>query len=93
VTSVQKAGARGVEISVEDHGPGFAPEILARLGEPFQTTKPPSAGGTASGMGLGLYVSATLARELGWTLRVHTAAGGGARVALTIDGGTEGEQG
>lgn len=93
VTSVQRAGARGVEISVEDHGPGFAPEILARLGEPFQTTKEPSTAGAASGMGLGLYVSATLARELGWTLHVHTAAGGGARVTLTIDGGAEGEQG
>ena len=37
-------------VSIEDNGPGIAPEIAERLLEPFQTTKP-------KGMGLGLALS------------------------------------
>jgi len=65
------------EIAVEDRGPGFTPDILARLGEPFQTTK--------GGMGLGLYVSAQLARQMGATLVVETLKGGGARVVIAFE--------
>lgn len=68
-----------VEVSVEDRGPGFSPEILSRLGEPFQTTKE-GVGGT----GLGLYVSARLAGRMGAALRVQSVPGGGARVTLSI---------
>ncbi|HTJ82896.1 MAG TPA: ATP-binding protein [Polyangiaceae bacterium] len=65
------------EIAVEDRGPGFQPDILARLGEPFQTTK--------GGMGLGLYVSAQLARQMGATLVAETLKGGGARVVVAFE--------
>lgn len=68
------------EVSVTDHGPGFRPEVLARLGEPFQTTK-----SREGGMGLGLYVSARLARQMGSTLKVQSVPRGGARVSLTVD--------
>lgn len=74
---VERVGDRA-EIRIEDRGPGFSPEILARLGEPFQTTK-------QGGMGLGLYLSGELARSMGGALRVHTVAGGGARVTLSLD--------
>ena len=65
------------EIAVEDRGPGFTPDVLARLGEPFQTTK--------GGMGLGLYVSAQLARQMGATLVAESLKGGGARVVLAFE--------
>lgn len=71
---------RNVEVFVEDKGPGFTPEILSRLGEPFQTTKE-----AQGGMGLGLYVCAMLAKQMGSELAVRSVAGGGARVSITLD--------
>jgi two-component system sensor histidine kinase RegB len=76
--SVRREGGR-VEVGVEDRGPGFSPEILGRLGEPFQTTK-----GDRGGMGLGIYVSAMLAKQMGSRLEVGAAPGGGARVVLSL---------
>lgn len=74
--------ARGdvAEVSVTDNGPGFSPAIAERLGEPFQTTKE-----EGEGLGLGLYVSTVLARQMRATLRAENAEGGGARVTLTLD--------
>ena len=68
------------EVSVTDDGPGFSPEIVERLGEPFQTTKE-----EGEGLGLGLYVSTMLARQMHATLRAENTEGGGARVTLTFD--------
>jgi two-component system nitrogen regulation sensor histidine kinase NtrY len=45
-----------VSISVTDNGPGIAPEIVARLFEPYATTK-------ASGTGLGLAIAQRIAIE------------------------------
>ncbi|MBK6515061.1 MAG: HAMP domain-containing histidine kinase [Polyangiaceae bacterium] len=67
------------EVAVEDRGPGFDPGILGRLGEPFQTTKE-----DRGGMGLGLYVSAMLAKQMGAELAVESLQGGGARVRVRI---------
>jgi signal transduction histidine kinase len=40
---------QGIELTVEDNGPGIAPEVWARLFQPFQSTK-------SSGFGLGLAI-------------------------------------
>jgi len=79
-----EVAARGdlAEVSVTDNGPGFSPEIAGRLGEPFQTTKE-----EAGGLGLGLYVSTVLARQMRASLRAEDAEGGGARVTLTLERG------
>lgn len=74
---VERVAGRA-EIRIEDRGPGFEPEILARLGEPFQTTK-------QGGMGLGLYVSGMLAKQMGSVLRVQSVKGGGARVSVSVE--------
>jgi two-component system sensor histidine kinase RegB len=76
--SVRTVGS-AVEVGVEDSGPGFKPDVLARLGEPFHTTKSDSGG-----MGLGLYVSAKLARQMGASLAVRSLRGRGARVVVTL---------
>lgn len=69
-----------VEIVVEDSGPGISAGLLARIGEPFQTTK-----GDAGGMGLGLYVSSVLAERMGGALTIENIGDGrGTRVALSI---------
>ena len=68
-------------ISVVDHGPGMDPETLARVGEPFYTTKEPG-----KGMGLGVFLARSVIERLGGTVRLETTPGGGvtARVHLPL---------
>jgi len=70
------AGGR-VRLWVRDAGPGFAPEVLAELGEAFVTTRP------GEGLGLGLYLASSLARELGGRLEVRSSPSG-SEVALEL---------
>lgn len=67
-----------VILTVADTGPGIRADILPRLFEPFVTSKPAGAG-----LGLGLVISAELARSVGGTLRAHNRADGGA--CFTLD--------
>jgi two-component system C4-dicarboxylate transport sensor histidine kinase DctB len=62
-----------VTLRVSDTGPGIAPDILARLFEPFVTSKP-----AATGLGLGLVISAQLVRAMDGTLRAANLPQGGA---------------
>lgn len=66
-------------ITVADSGPGIAPDMLPRLFEPFATTKPAGAG-----LGLGLMISAHIARELGGSLAGHNRPEGGAAFVLLL---------
>lgn len=52
-----------LSIAVNDDGPGFSPEILARLGEPYVSHRP--AGGRKTGMGLGFFIAKTLLEGAG----------------------------
>ena len=71
-----------VVVTIADRGHGMAPDVRARAGEPFYTTKP-----EGSGMGLGLFVATSTIDQLGGTLRVTSAAGQGTTVdvALPVD--------
>lgn len=72
------AGGRA-EIRVEDSGPGIAPEVAARLFEPFTTTKP-------DGMGLGLSIARYIVEAHGGRLWVEPLAGGSAfGLSLPLD--------
>lgn len=68
-----------VVVSVADNGSGIPPEVYARLGEPFLTTKAPGRG-----TGLGLATAYGIAAELRGTLTCETAVGQGTRFALRI---------
>ena len=68
-----------MRIEVRDDGPGIAPEALARVFEPFHTTK--AAG---RGTGLGLAISRRIAADHGGTLEARAAAEGGACLALRL---------
>lgn len=59
--------AETVSIEVRDDGPGFAPDILAKLGEPYVTTRPGAEGSRTGhiGMGLGFFISKTLLERTG----------------------------
>ncbi len=67
-----------VMISIQDDGPGFAPDVLARLGEPYLTTR--GSGRRAkseegSGLGLGLFIAKTLLERSGAVLDMGNANG------------------
>ncbi|MBO7411119.1 MAG: PAS domain-containing sensor histidine kinase, partial [Ottowia sp.] len=75
--------AQRVRMSVIDHGPGFSPDMLGRIFEPYVTTK-------AKGTGLGLPVVKKIASEHGARIDVgnRTAEDGstlGAQVTLTFE--------
>jgi two-component system sensor histidine kinase RegB len=55
------------------------PEILARVGEPFFTTKVPG-----EGMGLGLFLTRTLAEQLGGELHISSRSGAGTEASIDL---------
>jgi two-component system, sensor histidine kinase RegB len=63
---------------VTDSGPGFAPEMLAQLGKPYQSTK------GRPGAGLGLFLVANVARTLGGSVVARNRPEGGAMVTLSL---------
>jgi two-component system sensor histidine kinase RegB len=67
-----------LRIIVTDRGPGFAPEVLAQLGVPYQSTK------GRPGSGLGLFLSMNVARTLGGSLSAKNRPEGGAQVTITL---------
>ena len=64
-------------LAVEDSGPGFTGEALARFAEPFFSTK-------EAGLGLGLAMSQALCLAHGGTLGAANLPQGGARVEMSI---------
>lgn len=65
-------------LTVSDKGPGFAPEVLERLGKPYVSTK------VGPGRGLGLFLVTNVTRKLGGALRAANRPGGGAAVTLSL---------
>jgi two-component system sensor histidine kinase RegB len=80
-----------LRIAVGDDGPGFSPDILPRLGEPYVSTRPRSEQRVAAengqseyeGMGLGLFIARTLLARTG--ARLSFANGGDARQRRAAD--------
>lgn len=68
-----------VVAQVVDHGCGMPGEILSRAGEPFFTTKVPG-----EGMGLGLFLTQTLAVQLGGGLELRSTPGSGTIATLKL---------
>lgn len=59
-----------VNITVEDYGPGIAPEDLARVFDPFFTTKQ-----SGQGLGLGLTITERILKEMGGEITVQSSSG------------------
>jgi two-component system sensor histidine kinase RegB len=85
-----------LRVTVEDDGPGFAPDIFERIGEPYITSRPgdhavgdteigppESKLGKHEGMGLGFFIAKTLLEQTGGTVKALNPPGGGARVSVS----------
>jgi signal transduction histidine kinase len=79
---VGRDGSGRVTIRFQDNGPGIPPEQMARLFQPFHTTKP---GGT----GLGLALVHRVVESHGGELRVDGRPGLGAAFTLALPGVAE----
>lgn len=67
-----------LRLSVTDRGPGFAPEMLARLGQPYTSSKGRLGGG------LGLFLVVNVVRKLGGTVEARNRIYGGAVVTISL---------
>jgi two-component system sensor histidine kinase RegB len=66
-------------IEVRDQGGGMSEDVLARVGDPFFTTKHPGAG-----MGLGVFLAQTVLARLGGGLELLSRPGAGTTARLRI---------
>jgi two-component system sensor histidine kinase RegB len=74
-----------IGVLITDDGPGFPDEVIARLGEPYLTTRARNAtadGAAPGGLGLGIFIAKTLLERAGARLAFENAPGGGARVRI-----------
>jgi PAS domain S-box-containing protein len=70
--------------AVEDTGAGIEPQNLARIFEPFFSTKPIGAGS-----GLGLSICRNIISEFGGEIQVESALGKGTRVVVSLPAWSE----
>ncbi|MDP3842825.1 MAG: ATP-binding protein [Oxalobacteraceae bacterium] len=81
------SGAAGqIVIRIRDHGPGIAPDQLARVFEPFyriETSRSRQSGGT----GLGLTIARNIAEQHGGSLTLRNHPDGGLEALLTLPHG------
>ena len=57
-----------VAVTISDDGPGFAPEVMARIGEPYVRSskrRRMNAGSETTGLGLGFFIAKTLLERSG----------------------------
>ena len=75
--------AERLVIDVRDDGKGFPAEVLARLGEPYITTRSHGEGSRSGhqGMGLGFFIAKTLLERTGATVEFRNAKRGGAVIS------------
>jgi two-component system, NtrC family, nitrogen regulation sensor histidine kinase NtrY len=74
---LERAAGPLAEIVVEDNGPGFRPDVIGQVFDPYVTTKP-------KGTGLGLAIVKKIVEEHGGRIEADNARNGGARVRIEL---------
>ena len=73
----EDGGVRTARVIVEDNGPGFPPDAVDRVFDPYVTSKP-------KGTGLGLAIVKKLVEEHAGWIEASNRAEGGARVVIVL---------
>jgi signal transduction histidine kinase len=71
------AAGEGVRLTVADTGPGIAPDVRARIFDPYFTTRP-------DGLGLGLTIARRLVEAHGGSLAIESSDARGTRFAVRL---------
>ena len=79
VSTGRNPGTGEVEVVVADEGTGMSPEVLARIAEPFFSTRLESGG-----LGLGLSISRSILKEHGGSLSFESEVGKGTRAIVRL---------
>jgi two-component system, sensor histidine kinase RegB len=66
-------------ITIRDRGPGIPADVMARIGEPFFTTKAPGRG-----MGLGLFLARAVIEGVGGSMQIDSVPNGGTEVQVRL---------
>jgi nitrogen fixation/metabolism regulation signal transduction histidine kinase len=75
--AVEKNGLQMAEITVEDNGPGFKPDVIGQVFDPYVTTK-------TKGTGLGLAIVKKIVEEHGGRIEAENTRSGGARIRIEL---------
>jgi two-component system sensor histidine kinase RegB len=75
-------------VTIRDRGPGIPADVMARIGEPFFTTKAPGRG-----MGLGLFLARAVIEGVGGTMQIDSNPGGGTEVRVRLPSDVGARQG
>jgi signal transduction histidine kinase len=86
ITIRARACDGSVEIVIRDQGRGLSAEQLARIQEPFYTTKP-------HGAGLGLSICRSILWEMGGGMRISSEPGRGTDVTISVPRASPGQRG
>ncbi|MEO5805835.1 ActS/PrrB/RegB family redox-sensitive histidine kinase [Devosia sp.] len=86
-----------ITVTITDDGPGFPPELIARLGEPYLTTRARDPQGPDAdkpgGLGLGIFIAKTLLERTGARLAfLNIEANGHAQVKIVWPRGVDGAE-
>ena len=73
-----------LDVQVRDDGPGIAPDVLSKLGEPYVTTRSGGEGSRTGhmGLGLGFFIAKTLLERTGATVEFGNGRQGGAQITV-----------
>lgn len=90
VSVTARYGKSHVTVTVTDDGPGFAPDVLEKLGEPYVTTRPRDKrlrtpmDGNHEGMGLGFFIGKTLLERTGASVEIGNRSDGQSGAEISV---------
>lgn len=82
IATVRDEERQMIEVVVRDDGAGFAPDIIAKIGEPYASTR--AGQGGSHHMGLGLFITSIFLDRCGGRMNAQNGPEGGASVRIIL---------